>query len=55
VSRLEVPEETANHPYFEFHELADPREQKVAKRSAFGTHWALPISSVTIRTTCGTF
>ncbi|MGR3372919.1 acetyl-CoA carboxylase biotin carboxylase subunit family protein [Pseudooceanicola sp.] len=41
VSRLEVPEETANHPYFEFHELADPREQKVAKRSAFGTHWGL--------------
>ncbi|QOL80751.1 ATP-grasp domain-containing protein [Pseudooceanicola spongiae] len=41
VSRLEIPEETANHPYFEFHELADPREQKVAKRSAFGTHWGL--------------
>ncbi|MDA3858119.1 MAG: carboxylate--amine ligase [Roseovarius sp.] len=41
VSRLEIPEETANHPYFEFHELSDPREQKVAKRSAFGTHWGL--------------
>jgi hypothetical protein len=41
VSRLEIPKETANHPYFEFHELADPREQKVAKRSAFGTHWGL--------------
>ena len=41
VSRLEVPEATANHPYFEFHELADPMEQKVAKRTAFGTHWGL--------------
>ncbi|KAA2316289.1 carboxylate--amine ligase [Pseudooceanicola sediminis] len=41
VSKLEIPQETADHPYFEFHELADPREQKVAKRSAFGTHWGL--------------
>jgi hypothetical protein len=41
VSRLEVPKETADNSYFEFHELADPREQKVAERSAFGTHWGL--------------
>jgi hypothetical protein len=41
VSRLEIPKATADHPFFEFHELADPREQKVAKRSAFGTHWGL--------------
>lgn len=38
---LEVLQATANHPYFEYHELNDPREQKVAKRSAFGTHWGL--------------
>ena len=41
VSRLEIPEETANHPFFEFHELSDPREQKVAKGSAFGSHCGL--------------
>ncbi|MFD1510178.1 ATP-grasp domain-containing protein [Lacimonas salitolerans] len=41
VERLEVPEETAKHPYFEFHELAQPMEQKVTKRTAFGTHWGL--------------
>lgn len=41
ISRLEVPEETQNHPYFEFHELASPAEQKVTKRTAFGTHWGL--------------
>ncbi|MZR11445.1 carboxylate--amine ligase [Maritimibacter sp. DP07] len=41
VSRLEVPEETNNHPYFEFHELSEPMEQKVTKRTAFGTHWGL--------------
>ncbi|KNX40269.1 hypothetical protein ROTO_32050 [Roseovarius tolerans] len=41
VERLEVPEETAKNPYFEFHELAQPMEQKVTKRTAFGTHWGL--------------
>jgi hypothetical protein len=41
VSRLEVPDATANNPYFEYHELGEPLEQKVAKRSAFGTHWGL--------------
>lgn len=41
VERMEVPEETAKHPYFEFHELAQPMEQKVTKRTAFGTHWGL--------------
>ena len=41
VSELEVPEETENDPYFEFHELQSPFENKVPKRSAFGTHWGL--------------
>ena len=41
VSRMEIPDETANHPYFEFHELAPPLEEKVTKRNAFGTHWGL--------------
>ncbi|WP_297769047.1 carboxylate--amine ligase [uncultured Roseovarius sp.] len=41
VERLEIPEETARNPYFEFHELAQPMEQKVTKRTAFGTHWGL--------------
>ncbi|MGG7643614.1 ATP-grasp domain-containing protein [Rhodovulum sp. YNF3179] len=41
VSRLEVPENTQKHPYFEFHELSEPMEQKVTKRTAFGTHWGL--------------
>ena len=41
VERLEIPEETAKSPYFEFHELAQPMEQKVTKRTAFGTHWGL--------------
>ena len=41
VSHMEVPEETENHPYFEFHELSQPMEQKVTKRTAFGTHWGL--------------
>jgi len=41
VERLEIPEETAKNPYFEFHELAQPMEQKVTKRTAFGTHWGL--------------
>ncbi|MDT0635597.1 carboxylate--amine ligase [Spectribacter hydrogenoxidans] len=41
VSKLEIPEETANHPYYEFHELAEPLEETVTKRTAFGTHWGL--------------
>ncbi|MGX0902417.1 hypothetical protein ACSSV8_000981 [Roseovarius sp. MBR-79] len=41
VERMEIPEITANDPYFEFHELAQPMEQKVTKRTAFGTHWGL--------------
>ncbi len=41
VSELQIPEETENHPYFEFHELNPPWEQKVTKRTAFGTHWGL--------------
>lgn len=41
VNALEIPQETENHPYFEFHELSAPLEQKVTKRNAFGTHWGL--------------
>ncbi|MEE4637450.1 MAG: carboxylate--amine ligase [Wenzhouxiangella sp.] len=41
VSRLEIPEETENHPYFESHELTAPMEETVTKRTAFGTHWGL--------------
>jgi len=41
VERLEMPEETENHPYFEYHELSEPLEQKVTKRTAFGNHWGL--------------
>ncbi|WP_442915598.1 ATP-grasp domain-containing protein [Marinobacter sp. C2H3] len=41
VSRLEIPDETENHPYFESHELTPPMEETVTKRSAFGTHWGL--------------
>ncbi|MCS4504284.1 carboxylate--amine ligase [Arhodomonas aquaeolei] len=41
VSRLEIPEETENHPYFESHELTPPLEETVTKRTAFGTHWGL--------------
>jgi hypothetical protein len=41
VSELQIPEETENHPYFEFHELMPPMENKVTKRTAFGTHWGL--------------
>lgn len=39
VSELVVPEETENHPYYEYHDLRAPMEQKVAKRVAFGNHW----------------
>ena len=38
---LKVPDITEQDPYFEFHELAPPLEQKVTKRTAFGTHWGL--------------
>jgi hypothetical protein len=41
VSKLEIPEETEKHPYFEYHELQAPLENKVTKRTAFGTHWGL--------------
>ncbi|WP_432697399.1 ATP-grasp domain-containing protein [Marinobacterium sp. YM272] len=41
ISELKIPEETENHPYFEFHELQSPLHNKVPKRSAFGTHWGL--------------
>lgn len=41
VSKLSIPETTENHPYFEWHELTEPIENKVAKRSAFGNHWGL--------------
>ena len=41
VSNLEIPAETENHAYFDFHELAPPHAQKVTKRTAFGTHWGL--------------
>lgn len=41
VSKLEIPFATEDHPYFEFHELHSPLENKVPKRSAFGTHWGL--------------
>jgi len=39
ISQLAVPEETENHPYYEYHDLAAPMEQKVAKRVAFGNHY----------------
>ncbi len=41
VSKLEMPEETEQHPYFEYHELTAPLEETVTKRTAFGTHWGL--------------
>ena len=41
VNKLEIPEETENHPYFESHELTPPLEETVTKRTAFGTHWGL--------------
>lgn len=41
VSRLEIPQETEDHPYFDFHELTPPVEETVTKRTAFGTHWGL--------------
>ncbi len=41
VSQLEIPAETEEHPYFDYHELAPPMEETVTKRTAFGTHWGL--------------
>ncbi|RCV87839.1 ATP-grasp domain-containing protein [Billgrantia montanilacus] len=41
VSRLEIPEEVEDDPYFESHELTPPMEETVTKRTAFGTHWGL--------------
>ena len=41
VSKLEMPKETTDHPYFESHELIAPAEETVPDRSAFGTHWGL--------------
>ncbi|MEX1197903.1 MAG: carboxylate--amine ligase [Pseudohongiellaceae bacterium] len=41
VSKLEIPEETERHEYFESHELTQPMEETVTKRTAFGTHWGL--------------
>jgi hypothetical protein len=41
VSTLEMPKETAEHPYFDFHELLSPTQETVPDRSAFGTHWGL--------------
>ncbi len=39
ISDLRVPEETEEHPYFEYHDLRPPMESKVAKRVAFGNHY----------------
>ncbi len=41
VSKLEIPKETTENPYFDFHELVAPTEETVPERSAFGTHWGL--------------
>lgn len=41
VSRLEIPEETEQDPYYEYHDLNPPLEETVTKRTAFGTHWGL--------------
>lgn len=41
VSKLQIPPETEEHPYFDHHELAQPLEETVTKRTAFGTHWGL--------------
>ncbi len=41
VTQLEIPEETEQDPYFEYHELSSPLTEKVTKRNAFGTHWGL--------------
>lgn len=41
VSNLEIPAETEDHPYFDYHELTPPLQDTVTKRTAFGTHWGL--------------
>ncbi len=41
VSKLEMPKECVDHPYFVSHELVAPTEETVPDRSAFGTHWGL--------------
>jgi len=41
VSKLEMPEATTGHPYFDYHELVAPVAETVPERSAFGTHWGL--------------
>lgn len=41
VSELRIPEETEEHEYYETHDLMEPLEQTVTKRTAFGTHWGL--------------
>ncbi|GAA0842862.1 hypothetical protein GCM10009113_11730 [Marinobacter szutsaonensis] len=41
VSKLEMPKECVEHPYFDFHELVPPAEETVPERDAFGTHWGL--------------
>ena len=41
VSKLEMPKECIEHPYFESHELVAPTEETVPDRAAFGTHWGL--------------
>jgi hypothetical protein len=41
VSQLQIPPETEQDEYFEYHELQAPLEQTVTKRTAFGTHWGL--------------
>ncbi|MFQ3201312.1 MAG: hypothetical protein ACI9SK_002044 [Zhongshania sp.] len=41
ISKLEMPAETIEHPYFESHELLAPAEETVPDRAAFGTHWGL--------------
>lgn len=39
ISKLEIPEETENDAYYEYHDLKPPMESKVAKRAAFGSHY----------------
>lgn len=41
VSKLEMPKECVEHPYFESHELVPPAGATVPERNAFGTHWGL--------------
>jgi hypothetical protein len=41
VSELAFPEETAEHPYFESHELFPLEKEVVAEREAYGNHWGL--------------